>query len=642
MKLISFLCLIVFMFCGCRSNIAHSAVNPQIEKLALTLSFQMREQFRSIVYPLKSSRMSATDPSSSPSAVNYNTECEDVDLALKKIIALSEAGDFYSCIALADNCTQKFRRGENFLNNVLVEGAVCATNSFQFEKAKFFFQESLVENYDESSIYLGTLYLYAKFIYTNFNLDESEIENILKKSSFLTVADRANLKEFLTYLVQGGVIDDNKLLEIIGLTKRSYSFADYIFSEHLIADILYAFAKHHKDDKKALEFITNYHKKFIRPSLWFWGSYIAFYRQDKDNFKFAGKLYDAFLEEANPLSSLPLERMTYTYSELKESVCKNYFLRGDALKKFLSIKNDWLQGKTNLNDTLKKALDLSLSENNNKTDLLIFIGSLYLNKSDGYRAQKYFWDAHKICPYNNRSHRGLEVVARKRKQKAYADFQTLLDDMTAQVSKLNFSENLSRYVVNYNILSDGGVEKLKYAMRFFVKHIDSLYNDGLRLYLKDVFELLSETPNNDYLQDRRLQSAGYEGDNRLWDDLRGSGGDMAVVDLYETLGAVFGEYRLASHEVAHQFYANLLSDDIKACVKNLYLDAKKRNMISDPYAARNELEYFAQAVAHYTVDEDAPSRFGINRKWLQKNDPKLFSLVKSIESTSDLSKIKCP
>lgn len=437
-------------------------------------------------------------------------------------------------------------------------------------------------------------------------------------------------------------MDDQKLLEVIGLTDRSFSFADYIFSEHILADILYAFAKHHKDDAKSMNFISNYYKKFARPSLWFWGAYISFYRQDKDNFKFASNLYDAFLEEANPLSSLPLERMTHTYTELRESVCKSNYLQGDDLKKFLVIKNDWLLGKADLATTLKKALDLLNTNNNsNKSDLLVFIGSLYINKSDSeaYRAQKYFWNAHKFCPYNNRSHRGLEVIARKRKQRAYSDSQTLLDDMKNEVKELNFSNNLNKYVLNYNILSENGVEKFKYAMRFYANHIDNLYNAGLRLYLKDIFELLSETPTNSHLKDLRIQ---YEGDNRLWDDLRGSGGDVAIIDLYETLGAVFGEYSLASHEVAHQLHMSLLSNQQKECINNLYLDAKKRNKISDPYAARNDQEYFAQAVAHYSVDENSPYRFGINRSWIKENDPKLYTFVKSIESTSDLSKVKCP
>ncbi|MBF0298211.1 MAG: hypothetical protein HQK51_05800 [Oligoflexia bacterium] len=606
--------------------ISHAAVNPQIEKLAQNVSTQMKEQFKAIITPLDST----------------NIECIDIDRSLKRIIAFSESGDFHSCIALADDCNQKFRRGESFLNNILVEGALCAANAFQFDKANFFFQESIIKEYEESSVYLGTLYLYAKFTYINFD-NEDEMESILNKSNYLTSEDRINLKEFLVYRVQGGIIEDSKLLDVIGLTERSFSFADYIFSEHLIADILYAFAKHHKNDKKAVEFITNYHKKFIRPSLWFWGSYMAFYRLDKDNFKFAGNLYDAFLEEANPQSSLPLERMTNTYTELKNSVCKNYFLKENDLKKFLDIKSNWLWGKSNVNETLQKALDLQNSNGNantNKTDLLVFIGSLYLNKSDGYRAEKYFWNAHKFCPYNNRSHRGLEVVARKRKQKAYSDYQNLLDDMQIEIKDLRFSDNFKKYVINYNILSEKGIDKFKYAMRFYVNHIDNLYNAGLRLYLKDVFELLSETtPDSLYLKDQRVQ---YEGDNRLWDDIRGSGGETAIVDLYETLGSVFGEYSLASHEVAHQLHMHLMPDRLKECVLNLYLEAKKRDKISDPYAARNELEYFAQAVAHYTIGEDAPSRFGLNRKWIKDNDPKLFSLIKSIESTSDFSKIMCP
>jgi hypothetical protein len=137
----------------------------------------------------------------------------------------------------------------------------------------------------------------------------------------------------------------------------------------------------------------------------------------------------------------------------------------------------------------------------------------------------------------------------------------------------------------------------------------------------------------------------YKLDNRLWDDVRGAGGQFVISDHDETFETVHGDYNLLGHEIAHQFHAYLdrYQPGLSDCIETLYGNAKQRKKFPDSYAATNSREYFAQGITYFLIPEDAPSRYGINVSWYPENDPDLYRLMQSIAlSEGVFSRISCP
>jgi hypothetical protein len=175
--------------------------------------------------------------------------------------------------------------------------------------------------------------------------------------------------------------------------------------------------------------------------------------------------------------------------------------------------------------------------------------------------------------------------------------------------------------------------------------ITSLYDNQFRTYIKYAFDLLSDSPGMSEIAEQRIGGKNYPNDNRLWDDVRGVGGETVVADLAEVFQTVQGDYNLLGHEMTHQFQALLEKVDPAglSCVEKLYEKDKLNKNFPDGYSAYNKEEHFAQGVTYWLIPSDAPARFGLNHSWLEQNDPEQLSFINSINSSGgDLSKITCP
>jgi hypothetical protein len=300
------------------------------------------------------------------------------------------------------------------------------------------------------------------------------------------------------------------------------------------------------------------------------------------------------------------------------------------------IKQDYMLGVSSRSDALTAALAVD-KKTPGKADVLTFIGSLYMLDGDDATAEKYYFDAHKACPYYNRAHWGLVNVMRRKRNAAASDFAALQKQMYDTASALTYSPNFERYVFNWDNLSSESTTRLKFAMRFWVRHIDFLYKTKMKLYIKNGFEVMSDVPYYRRIENKRIT---YKHDNRLWDDVRGIGGNMVLVDSEEMREAAWGVYNLAGHVVTHQFQG--AAPNVSACADKLYEGAKARGVFADSYSGFNSWEYLAQGVGYYMWPEGSPKRFGLNRKWLADNDPDLLTFIKNIESTDEVDKIVCP
>ncbi|MBF0312554.1 MAG: hypothetical protein HQK50_12445 [Oligoflexia bacterium] len=569
--------------------------------------------------------------------------CRDLNYSSRIILSLRERGRFHECLEVANRCKREHPQSASTseLGRIWTEGALCAQNSYQWIQSKYYFNLAISDLFKKSSSYLDSLYQYHKFLLLYYTgSDQRSLLSTVEQAYPLPLKETELIKSILNYLINGDIF--NPQWEQF-IAKISLQIQDRLFLDAIIGDYLLALARNHQDDSKALQSIDEYLGHLLLPSSWYWGAYLALYRQDRNHFTHADQIYKEVSKHLHSKSDFPVEHNPFTYTQIATTICKdNFFTNGDAgMKEFSRLKQQWALGEISINE----AIDRSMQANKifpHHSDLLTFIGSLLISKSDASRALEYFWSAHQACPYNNRAHRGIEVILKKRYYRTFSNFQQRIDEAQRVVDALPYVENYSKYILNWNLLSPLARTRLKYASSFYARHIDAMYTAGMRLYVKDIHQYLSETPLNEDLRDQRIQGGDYEGDNRLWDDVRGSGGNVAVVDLYEMMGSVFGEYNLVAHEMGHQLHDAVLPTELKSCIRKLYLKAKAENRIPNSYTARNELEYFAQGITYYLNSDGLYSRRGPSKEWLKINDPLFFQILSTIENVPDFNQTPCP
>lgn len=358
----------------------------------------------------------------------------------------------------------------------------------------------------------------------------------------------------------------------------------------------------------------------------------------------AKKIYDAVLPYMNSTWSLPNELNTLNYTQI-QSVCSEKLTKpGPEQKAYKNIKSNLRNNRISPEQALKDVSKL-LQAQPHRADLLTVQGSLFSILGRSSEAINSFWRAHLECPYYNRAHWGIYLELRARTQEKNPHYQNNEDRVLSLYSKLKrpSSQVLNSYFFNWDITSSEiNKKKILVSARIWLPYLSQLSKSQYRAYLKPPFEILSEAPGYQHLADIRVSGAN---DNRLWDDVRGAGGNVVVADLIESLQSTHGSYNLLAHEMAHQFhyYVRQAEPRLGACIRDLYNEAKKLKKFPEAYAGSNEYEYFAQGVSYYLIPEEAPSNFGLNRQWYRQNDPQLLKFIKSIdEAQGNLRNIECP
>lgn len=548
---------------------------------------------------------------------------------------LNSLGQYERCLELADSCMGKVTSETE--RDLLWQGGVCAWNNFEFKRAYDLFNYVTAPEFQGDSEFAGRVFFFAQF--ANFTQYESETEAILTRH----LPWKASVEKVVGIVkrLKKGHAKEISQEETKAFILENIEAKRSLLTETLVSSWAHYLYRYMNATDEALTFLKENTNRVLNPESWVSTAYASLYHQRSPHFVLARKVYDAFAADEHVHSWYPLERNTYTYTELYNSICKGNLLQDQAYDQFTHIKSMWRAGAIDTSEALRQARRLDQNYSN-KSDLLSFIAGLYVAEGDDNRAMSYYWKSHNNCRYFNRNHWGLFNIFRRKRSRAFDDYQKNLDKIADSLRGVEFSNKLTSYVVNWLSLSETSKERVKYSLRYFAPYIDELYNFGGRVYIKQAYELLSEAPDLGNLRDVRINSGTYVLDNRLWDDVRGLGGhDMVVSDLGETRGAPFGAYNLAAHEVAHQFH-QLANDSVSSCIARLYEAAKLRGLFPDPYAASNDHEYFAQGVVYFLIPKDAPQRFGLNVEWLVENDPDLYQLLKNIANASTIDRISCP
>lgn len=562
-----------------------------------------------------------------------NDDCSDAGFA-DYLEALASRGQYEKCSELAASCARRSLTYETSM-----AAARCSVATYKWPEALHYF-ETATPSSRAASVYTPYMFSFASFLLVSpyaeqmkaklhgvSNASDAEIDLLMGAVKFaqLQVAPTGGADVAWNFI--------NKGLE--SLNTKTHTFFASVKAQTLYGAYRYEEARE----------VLNTNLNFFTHSDQLWPlGYSALYANKFELFKLSEILYKAYMPFAHPRSSLPIEYNNYTYTELYGEQCKAHLLQGADLAEYRDKIKQWQHAQIATAD-LSTYIQQKLAAGPATADLLAAAGSLSLMSGDRELAQSYFWRSHQACPNYNRAHWGLLTIRKMNRNISYADFAELETGYLKDIQNVNYGASISHYILNYGVLSADEQNKLKYGARIWGPYFDLLNSGNRSVYIKSAFELLSETPSLEALHDTRIGGESYPNDNRLWDDVRGVGGLTVVADFGELSQIAQGAYNTIGHEISHQFHFTLIENQspIADCIQKLYAKAKERNVFADGYAAFNQYEYFAQAVTYYSIPENSPQRFGLNRSWSRQNDPAMHALVESIQKAGgQIDQISCP
>lgn len=551
-------------------------------------------------------------------------------------LALHAAGDFAACQAYARGCAADPAVTDP---RPILQGALCASARYDFDTADRLFEAASATRFAAAADYMEVIYQYAS--YALYGIHEDAVDGILARAPGLTPDRIALWKGVIQRVgsiqISGGLSKDEVDRFLDGRTAEADGlFKEFLQSLRLNIDLVdYNYADSLRDLKTLAPGLSN-------PLSWYAEAYNILYYGLDQRFSLARKIYDAYDPYANSWSQLPVENNTYDYSEIYGHVCHDQLIQGQAAKAFSAFKDDLRAGRKTPAEALE-FLEAFNRSHPDKADVLTALGAVYSMLDRRSEAVTSYWRAHRLCRYYNRANWGLTLEKRFQKYLHMPDYQKNLDRLTRELDGRQIPSQAAAYFLDWNSLSPESHRRIAYGARIWLPYIGVLQRTGHKAYIKYAFELLSEAPGMSHIRDHRILNTSH--DNRLWDDVRGLGGDTVIADLSEVSQTVQGAYNLLGHEMAHQ-YQFLMEKHLPAglrCLTALYEQAKRTGNFPDPYAAGNKEEHFAQSVTYYLVPPDSPQRFGLNRNWLETHDTDELAFIQSIEaSDGHLERVRCP
>jgi hypothetical protein len=552
--------------------------------------------------------------------------------ALNYTLALHIRGDFRGCMDFARSCVSSATDPR-----VILRGALCAYSSYDFKSADQLYEAAAQPRFAQKPEYKEVLFQYAS--YAMLGNHEDLVESILARHPTWSLEERKSwegvIRRMADIQLTDLTIDEVDRFLDARIASESGTFLALLKSIKLnnsLGDFRY---------EDAVRELSVYAPTLQNPLLWYSTAYnVLYYGLDSD-FSFARKIYDAYDPFAHRWSWFPNENNTYNYSQIYSQACPTKLTQGQAATEFAGVKRNIQNGTLGPQQALD-ALNALNVRYPNKADILTAIGGMYSMLERHEEAIATYWEAHSLCRYYNRANWGLLLEKRFAKYSKMDDYLKNLERLNRELAGLTLPAEMSRYISNWNSLAPEPRKRVYYGARIWLPYIRMLAENGRNAYIKYAFELLSEGPGMSRMRDLRIANSN---DNRLWDDVRGLGGNTVIADLSEVMQTVQGDYNLLGHEMAHQF--EFLMGEFHQpgydCIVKMYEKASNENNFPDAYAATNKEEHFAQLITYYLVPSDAPKRFGLNRTWLETFDTTALTFIQSIEaSKGTISKISCP
>jgi hypothetical protein len=183
---------------------------------------------------------------------------------------------------------------------------------------------------------------------------------------------------------------------------------------------------------------------------------------------------------------------------------------------------------------------------------------------------------------------------------------------------------LRKIFVNYDFLPEEDQKTILYSVFLMKKYLPLLAEKGATHYLIPIYEKLTDHEKASYIRGKRTF------DGRLWDDVRGMGGFDSATGIEDLELARSFDFNTLTHEFTHQVHGNVLKEELKQDILNLYQNAKKKNLFLDYYSASNEYEYFAQCMEAYVSfqgKKNPKSTAKNTRSSLKEKDPEMYKFI---------------
>jgi hypothetical protein len=559
--------------------------------------------------------------------------CDAVEAA-DYVLALHVAGRFDDCGHYAESCSKLVNSPR-----VLAEGASCHAAHFQYDQADQLYKAATGAQFANSDEYADAVFSYAEF--SLYWIHPEKVSAILSLNKAWSASE---LKLWEAVIKRAGALDlgDVSKADVDHFLNLQIERSSGATQSHLKALRLSILDSDYKFDQ-AMKQLSQDANSLKNPLLWYSLAYSAVYSGLNDRFAEARKIYDVSDLYSNPYSILPGEQNTYNYTEIYNSVCPKQLMSGEDRVRFEAFKAQIRSGAISSATALEQAADFTKNFSDRADVLTTYAGLLALSGQHQLAMQTY-WRAHRHCRYYNRANWGLVLEKRFQKYSSFPDYDSNTQKVERELKSRHIPQEISTFISDWNALDSTTQRRVEYGMRIWLPWIHQLHANGFSAYIKFSFDLLSDSPGSADLRDQRIGGIGYPNDNRLWDDVRGAGGETVLADANEVFQTVQGDYNLLGHEMTHQFQALLEAKYPPgvACVQSTYDHAKADKNFPDPYSSQNKEEHFAQGVTYYLVPSDSPKRFGLNQTWLVQHDPEQLNFIESIEAAAgDFERIAC-
>ena len=240
-----------------------------------------------------------------------------------------------------------------------------------------------------------------------------------------------------------------------------------------------------------------------------------------------------------------------------------------------------------------------------------------------------------VCPEYGRAHAVLAKTLDS--QRFVVDVHRAGYERRFAATPMPDVPGIERFVVNWRSLTPRHQKRVALSIAPWKAFVPVLVDGGATFYIKPMYMLLSDCPDQETLRDQRINY-----DSRLWDDVRGCGGFHTVTGIEDVERTIFDRYNTVTHELTHQVHGVLPADDSRL-IQELYRRAKQRDdsthdAFLSRYAGGSVYEYFAEgANAIESPRRDAYDPREVVRERLDAMDPELRDLVRRFFGRADVS-----
>ncbi|MFH1679983.1 MAG: tetratricopeptide repeat protein [Candidatus Eisenbacteria bacterium] len=270
----------------------------------------------------------------------------------------------------------------------------------------------------------------------------------------------------------------------------------------------------------------------------------------------------------------------------------------------------------------------------------LLLGALFWEEGKYDSAIARFRGALRTCPEHGRAHNGFAKAMEGKRLRASVN----RDRIEREFAEAPFPEipRIEEFVTNHRSLSERHRKRVALSVEPWARFVPVFVEAGASVYIKPLYERLSETPHQQVLRDLRISY-----DSRLWDDVRGCGGFHTVTGIEDVERSIHRKYNTLLHELTHQVHY-VLTPDEKRLIQETYRAAKEKEHAGEKrflsrYQGSSVWEYFAEGMNSYQSPRSGPYDVReVVRERLAEIDPDLEFLIEKVVADTAVARYYAP